>query len=149
MTSLSQGIIRVKDGNYFDEQAFFETILAIVQTVIEYAKPFDLSPVQFRILFMLLDDGPALKAHLAKKLILTRSTVNWACDALAERGYLCVVVGVSGKAIPVALTDRGRTVTEQAAERIDRAWCEMRVWSPEEKQYNQQVGEYFVKSFAG
>ena len=105
MTSLSRGTIRVKDGGYFDEQAFFETILAIVQTSIEHAKSFDLSPVQLRILFKLLDEGPALKAHLAKKLMLTRSTVNWACEALAERSLLCVVSGASSKAAPVTLTE--------------------------------------------
>ncbi len=80
--------------------------------------------------------------------MLTRSTVNWACEALAERSLLCVVSGASGKAAPVTLTEQGRNVTERAAERIDRAWCDMRVWSPEEKLYNQQVGEYFVNSFA-
>lgn len=147
MTSQSQGIIRVKDGGYFDEQAFFESVLSAVQTVTESLQQFDLSPVQFRILFELLQHGPTVKAHLAKSLMLARSTVNWACDTLVERNFVHFVAGASGRAVPVLLTESGRAMVQRAAEYVDRTWCSMRVWSSEEKRYYQQVAEFFVESF--
>lgn len=147
MTSQSQGFIRVKDERYFDEQAFFESVLSAVQTATESLQQFDLSPVQFRILFELLQHGPAVKAHLAKRLMLTRSTVNWAYEALSERGFAHAAAGGLGRAIPIALTEPGRVTAQRAAEHIDRTWCGMRVWSPEEKRHYQQVADYFVEAF--
>ena len=148
LTSQSQGIIRVRGEGYFDEHSFFESVLSIVQTVTKSLHPFGLSPVQFRILFELRVRGPVARAQLAKALILTRSTVSWGCETLAERGLVRVATGSSAKSLPVTLTSEGRVEAERAAECVDRAWCEMRVWSPDERLYYQQAAEYFARSFA-
>jgi DNA-binding MarR family transcriptional regulator len=148
MTSQTQGTARLKDGNYFDEQSYFESILSIVHATIKSLQSFDLSPVQFRIMFELLQHGPAVKAHLAAKLVLARSTVNWACETLAERGLVRTAGDVSAKSRPVVLTQAGRAETQRAAQGVDQAWCDVRVWTSAEKLGSQKVAEYFVETFA-
>ncbi len=147
LTSQSHGIIRVKDGRFFDEQAYFESVLPVVQIVINNTQLVGLSPAQFRVLFELVVGGPALKAHLASKLLLTRSTIGWACKTLEEGGFVYESRRAPGKADPVVLTKAGRVLAERAVMSIDRACCDMRVWSPDEKLLYQQVAEYFVESF--
>ena len=148
MASQTRRAIRLKDDDYFDEQSYFENVLSIVHTTTKSLQTYHLSPVQFRIMFELLMHGPAVKAHLAKTLVLKRSTISWACETLVERGLVQAAADTSAKSCPVALTQTGRNEAQNAAQSVDEAWCDVRVWTPTEKRGCQKVAEYFVETFA-
>lgn len=147
MINQSRGIVRIKGERFFDEHTFFESILPFVHIVTKSSHILGLSPTQFRVLFELLEYGPALKAHLANRLMLSRSTVNWTCETLEGLGLVRVIAGKTGRVRPVLLTDTGRVTAENLAEVVDLEYCDLRVWSPEEKRTYQHVAEYFVKTF--
>lgn len=146
LTNQRHGIVRIENGSFFEEHACFEAFLQAERYTMQSTKEMGFTQTEFRILFELLMQGPAMKSQLARRLFLAPSVVTETCALLAERGLLEIQTKKADKRVRlVALTDEGRSVTEVTAELVDRrSFEDLRPSSADERALYQRMADIIV-----
>lgn len=101
----------------FDFMADYLTMMAILERSLAHllATSCDLTTLQYRMLLQLQINGAQQVSRLARKLSVGLSTASAASGKLAEGGLLQRLESPNDmRAVELQLTDKGRTVTEQA-----------------------------------
>lgn len=112
---------KVAKGSYvLDEQVGF--ILRQVSqrhgTIFAATIGDDLTPTQWAVMAKLLETGPCSQNLLGRHTAMDAATVKGVVDRLAKRGFIETSPDpTDGRRVVVALSDVGRTVTEQAQAR--------------------------------
>lgn len=146
LTNQRHGVVRIEGGRFFEEHACFEAFLQAERFTKESTKSFGLTETEFRILFELYCEGPASKTTLSHSLLLAPSVISGAGHTLEERGLVARSGHASDRRMhTIALTERGRQLTEQAAVCVDnRAFEDLRPSSTDERALYQRMADIVV-----
>lgn len=143
LTNQRHGVVRIENGRFFEEHACFEAFLQAELITKLSTNDCGLTQTEFRILYLLLCEGPDSKLALAHHLMLAPSVVSDACRALEERGLIAKSRPMGDKRVhTMALTEQGRGLTERAAVHVDtRAIEDLRPSSSEERALYQRMAD--------
>ncbi|OVZ59707.1 hypothetical protein CDO44_11305 [Pigmentiphaga sp. NML080357] len=86
-----------------------------VQNMAKILKPFDCSPLMWRIVSVLSDQDGRSVAELAETTVIERSNLSRLLDAMEEEGYITKSHGVEDKRqTMVYVTRKGRSLFERS-----------------------------------